>query len=570
MSSFLKSRGLYQSIAFYLGSSWVIIEATNYFINRFNYPDYLSDIVLILLLFGLLSLIIHEWEQYRKQQNHSNRFYYTIQSAIALLAFTLAFFFFEGAKKKSVNSYAPSENEISIAVLPFEDLSPDKLNDWLAEGICDQIIDQLNLVESIDVKSRSASFYFKEKEYDLVQVADMLGVNHVVEGSVIMLDSVLKISVKLINPITGSQIWHQSFTKYFKDIFDIQSEIALTVASKIQSTISKDVVEKISHYPTSNAQAYENLMKGKYHYNLFTPIDNRRAHDYFKSAIELDSLMAEAYVFLGLTYNIYGGKWLGLSPDSAYVEVRNFAEKALNLNPELPIAEFLMANVIYFYDRDRSAGIELASHAFNNANNKDEMIHFYSIMLFMNKEVDKSIELLKAYLQKNSTSSFAYQALGNAYLVKREFKSVFEPCNKALELNPHLIQPKYYIAEAYFGLEDYQTSSKHWDTLYRNVPIPDFLEGLLRSKYYADQKEDAQELMEKLLEQAKIYPTSYNLAKAYATFGEIDSTMKYLERSFTSRDIELVELWRHPAFDPVRSNKKFKKFVQKYNTPELN
>lgn len=564
-ANFFASRKLYRSIAFYLGTSWVVIEASNYFIHRFNYPDSLRDAFLILLSFGLLSVILFERMYHNDGKIISKILYYCLHGANFIAAFTLAAIVFEADKKSEISHFETSSEKISIAVLPFVDISPGNDNEWLGDGICDQIIDQLNLMQSIDVKSRSASFYFKNKEYGLVEIAEILGVTNILEGTVMKLDTVLRISVKLVDPTTGSQIWHQSFEKSFNDIFSIQSEIALSVANKIEAEISSTEEESLTSSPTKNTKAYEAFLKGKYHYNFLTPADNKRAHDYFETAIRLDSTLSVAYVYLGFTYNMFGGQWLELTPDEAYKKTRALATKALLINPELPIAEFLLANVYYFYDREHKKGLELAATAFINANNKEDMLWLYSAMLCMNKQADIAIGLLKNYIESNQTSAPAYQALGNAYIVNGEFKKVIKPCLKPLELNPQQLYSRYYIAEAYFAMQEYETSIKHWATLYKNVPAPVFLEGLIRSNFYAGNNEEAQQLFESLVKQSKTMPMHYILAKAYATFGNVDLAIENLEKAYSTRDVEMTAIWIEPALDPIRNEPRFKEILERFN-----
>ena len=134
MLHFLKRQSLYKKIAVYLGTSWALIEASNYFINRYKYPDYFGDALLLILAFGLIYLILAEWKTYKDEINKSSRLFHPL-----LIIYTLACVIFISVfiknRYQNLNEYRKSADKISIAVLPFEDLSPGKTNEWLGERI---------------------------------------------------------------------------------------------------------------------------------------------------------------------------------------------------------------------------------------------------------------------------------------------------------------------------------------------------------------------------------------------------------------------------------------------------
>ena len=117
-------------------------------------------------------------------------------------------------------------------------------------------------------------------------------------------------------------------------------------------------------------------------------------------------------------------------------------------------------------------------------------------------------------------------------------------------------------------MQDYETSIKYWDTLYRHVQIPRFLEGLMRSTYYSGDMEEAKNLFNSLLLLSEHMYMPYILATAYATFGDVDTTIKYLEEAYDYHAIEMVSIWREPAFDNMRDEPRFKEIVDRFNFPE--
>ena len=564
--SFIHKR-LFRNIAVYFGSAWVIIEVAIYFESRFNLPYYYIDILMILIGFGLISFIINEWVKFSQNKKVNIFATLTAHATTILIGLTSSYSYYNYSIKNEIQFTRNEDKKISIAVLPFKNISQNSTNEWLGDALCEQIIDQLDLIKSIDVKSRSASFYFKNKDLNPVQIANLLGVNTILDGSVIVQDSAIRISIKLINPFTGSQIWSETFDKSIKDVLSLQTEIALNIATKINADISIQEKNELINNLTQNPDAFESFMKGKYHFNLVTMADNKRAHDYFEKAIQLDSNMAVAYAYLGLTYDMFGGYWMGLEPDSAYRVINNLADKAIKLNPKLALGYFLRSNYEYFYERNYKKGLETATKAFNMTDSREDFIWLYCMMLSINKKSNEAIEILTSYIKKNPTSAQAYQGLCGVKLIKDgknkdvPLEEFFEPCNKATELDPSMIYSKYYLAELMFMRHDYKSSIKYWNELYHMAPAPHFVEGIFRAHYYLGDTTTAMQYFNQL----KIYSTQlkipYVMTRAYATLGDTENALKYLQEAYAYRDIEIVNLWFDASLDPIRGNPEFKKIL---------
>lgn len=556
---------LIKSVAVYLGSSWVLLESVSFFINRFDYPRYYEELLMILLAFGLISFLVHSYSETNKKVG---RKYIVGMHVVNLMIVTsIILYHYQGAKYAYLQHKIEESNGLSIAVLPFKDLSPDKSNAWLGDALCSQMIDHLGSIQSIDVKSQSSSFYFKDKDFNPVQIANLIGVNNLVEGNMLIIDSMLQISVKLFNPLTGSQLWNETFSRPLDNLMQTQAEIALLVAEKIGAQLTSKEEKDINEPITNNPDAYQAFMQGKYHYYLVTLSDNKRAYDLFQKAIDLDPNLAEAYVYMAAVVRIFGGYWLGISPDSAFAKTKELYERALELKPGLPYGLFMKSNYMYFYERDYAGGLELAKRAYELADNKDDIIWMYAQMLGINKKSEESLRILNEYLQKNPTSAKAHQGrcMANVHHSGRDLSvpidSLLTDCYKAMELNPSMVYSKYYMAEFYFMRGYYKESNELFQELYNLTPVVHFTEGLFRTHYYLDEIEIAERYLIELYRHHSQYKIPYRLAAVYATINNIDSVVYYLNEALTYRDIEIVAVWNEPAFDPVRKMPAFKEIL---------
>lgn len=568
MNSFFKSRRLYRTIVLYLGSSWVVLEAFSYFMNRFNYPTYFEDILMIFLGFGLVLFIINEYNFTRKTNIGFNRTLLALNAVVLLLAGSTAYFYWQRAVKSQIQHARVEYTGTSIAVLPFKNLSPDSSYYWIGDGICDQLRSQLNQIESIDVKSRSASDYFKGKDYNPVQIAGLLGINTMLDGSIMVLDSMFRINVTLSNPINGSEILNETFEGKIDNIFDLQSEIALNIAQKINAKVTSVEKEQISKKLTNNPQAMEFFVMGKYHFNMITPVDNMRANQLFKKAIQHDPDFVMAHAYLGLTVQMFGGFWLGMMPDSAYHIVDNIVDKIYSIDQDNAIASYLNGSIVFFYNREYREGLQLIEEAYKMLDYKEDVIWFYCMMLSMNRQADKAVAILEDYIKMNPTSGRAYQGLCQARLIAKgraidtPIEYFNEPCFKCAELDPTLSYGRYYLAELHFMRKEFAKSRVYWQNMTEIAPIPMFHEGLMRASYYLGDTALAMEYYDKVLA-ASHMASPIQMARVYSTLDKIDSVEKYLNIAFAISDIELVALWNEPAFDKVRDEPKFQAIAKK-------
>jgi adenylate cyclase len=190
----------------------------------------------------------------------------------------------------------------SIAVLPFDNMSGDAQQDYLSDGITEQIIASLSKVPYLFVIARNSTFTYKGKPVKVNQVAEELGVRYVLEGSVQRSEDRLRITVQLIDAIAGHHIWSEKYDRQIKDIFALQDEIAMKIMAELQVKISVADMGRLSLIKTTNIKAYEKLLKAWEHYWRRTEADILQARKLTQEIIELDPEYGDAYLLLGWTH----------------------------------------------------------------------------------------------------------------------------------------------------------------------------------------------------------------------------------------------------------------------------
>jgi eukaryotic-like serine/threonine-protein kinase len=246
---------------------------------------------------------------------------------------------------------APVETEPSIAVLPFANMSADKENEYFSDGLAEEIINALAHIPGLMVTARTSAFAFRDKEQDIRKIADALGVRTVLEGSVRRAGNRIRVTAQLINAADGYHLWSERYDRELADVFAMQDEIAQSIASALKVKLSGKASSGHKQRHTPAVAAFEALLKARHYGALFTPESFRKAKDYFEQAIALDPQFALAHVELGLHFCLTAIATI-LPARQAMPLVRAQAQRALEIDPDLPEAQAMLGVVAALFDYD--------------------------------------------------------------------------------------------------------------------------------------------------------------------------------------------------------------------------
>jgi adenylate cyclase len=236
-------------------------------------------------------------------------------------------------------------DEPSIAVLPFTNISGDPKEDYLSDGITEQIITALSKTPKMLVIARNSVFTYKGKPVMVQQVSEELGVRYVLEGSVQKSGDKLRITAQLIDAKTGNHLWSESYDRDLKDLFDLQDDITKNVTTAMQVKLTVGQIAHLLGKDTKNLKAYLNVMKGLSHNRRFNKDDNEIAQRLFGEAIASDPDYANAYVFLAWTYYNEALNGWTKTPAKSFEKAVELAEKAISLNEQNAPAYMVFASV---------------------------------------------------------------------------------------------------------------------------------------------------------------------------------------------------------------------------------
>ena len=388
----------------------------------------------------------------------------TTKQVPKLLIATVSFIFLLGAYflflKLSGNFSINDQNssvEKSIMVLPFKNLSTDENNQYFADGITEDILNQLTKITRLKVVSRTSAEQFRESTLSLPEIAEKMKVNYILEGSVRRQEEDVRISVQLIDARNDHHLWSENYDRQLADIFSIQSDIAQNVASQLQSILSPKEIKQIEKRHPKNAEAYDKYLMGEYLCLKRDSLSIRRGIEYFEQAIELDSTytlayagLANAYYALGFTGNVDRKEGF----DMAY----HAAEKALEMDSTLAEAYAVLGIVSYFgyWEWEKARGfLEKAIEVDSNC----MVAHlYYSNFLDIVGESEKALEEIN---KANELEPYYHAPFHIKGIILRNEKKYLES-NKAfsdaIALNPGVKSSRWDQFENYIDLNDEESA----------------------------------------------------------------------------------------------------------------
>jgi adenylate cyclase len=309
-------------------------------------------------------------------------------------------------------------SKASIAVMPFRNLSADVAQDYFAEGINEDLITDLAKFPGLYVASRSASNYYKDKSASLQLVSSDLGVNYVLEGGIQKSDNAVRITVQLIDAVSGENLWAERYDRNPERIFEIQDEITKTIAGTLMGTtglLAEAELRRLARKPANNWMAYDYLMQGWHEWYKFTPESNKEARRLFEVARKADPTYARAYASLAWTYALdYEYEWTDRYEETV-AQALALSKKALELD-EKDYRSYWVLGWSYLYSWQH----EQAEAAYNkarqmNPSDTELMAEMASLLIYVGRP-QQAIEQLQEAMRRNPFYDRWYvEYLGWAY-----------------------------------------------------------------------------------------------------------------------------------------------------------
>ena len=444
-----------------------------------------------------------------------------------------------------------TQNIRSIAVLPFVDMSPEKDQAYLGDGIADAIINAINNVGELRVIDRTSSFQFRGKENAIDEIAEKLTVDAVLEGSVHKQEKRLRIMAQLIKVSDHSHFFLKNYDIDFSDIFTVQDSISLLVLKELKFTLMGKEKAAIVRRYTNDPDAYELYLQGLYYADLGSNSQGK-AREYFQQAIDKDPDFALAYA--------------GLARVSRREEQKALLNKALELDGNLCEAYSLLAWISLSEYWDFQAAEMNIKRALELNPGNYEAFEVYSCYLRAMGRYEEALEVVHKAQELNPLPWFSYGQAIALYLRLGKYEEARAQFKKAMEMNPESMYAKYHLARIEYLSGNYDKALEFWQAVLKDYPEYERT-SLLRIAYIhalSGNKDKAEKILQ---EQIIDSNSGYSIALVYTALGDRDNAFIWLEKSYEKKTQNLIWLKSDPEFDPLRSDPRYKELTDKIGLP---
>ena len=476
-------------------------------------------------------------------------------ASLAVLSSVLAWVY---ASKREVHDVD------SIAVLPLTNVGGDPKMEFLADGITEDLINNLSQLPNFKVVSRASAFHYKGKEISPRQIAQDLSVHALVTGRVVQQDSELLISVELADAEHDRQIWGRQYQEKMSNVLTLQSKITQQIADHLTLQMTGAQKTRMVRLPTTSPEAYELYLKGRYYWTKRGDSNLRKALDYFNQAIEKDSNYALAYSGLASSYDLLGEYSL-LAPGEAFTKARSAASKALELDDSLGEAHAAMGNILMdqtwdFPSAQREYGraIEL-NPSFASAH------QWYAELLSKVGRHDEAIAEARKGKELDPLALQVSAILGQIYLYAGQLEAAEKQTKYVIELDSNFAFAHYVLGQIYAAQGRFAEAIGELQKVAALEPVSNRYRGYLGYVYArAGNTAEARKILAGLLEESKQkYIPWAHVAVIYAGLRETDRALTALEQAYQLRDPDMVGLKVDPAFDSLHSDPRFQELIRR-------
>lgn len=450
---------------------------------------------------------------------------------------------------------------VSIAVLPFVDLSERRDQGYLSDGLAEELIDLLTKVPELRVTARASSFAFRERRMEISAIARELNVDNVLEGSVRTSGERLKFTVQLVHADDATVIWSETYDRELKDIFEIQESVAGAVVDALKVRLL-DAPSLSFGRRTANVRAYQEYLLGRQYRDGVSRERNEHAQAAFERAVALDPTYAPAHAGIALAAADIGFATMSTAP---YDLALAASERAMSLAPHLTEAYVARANVRMGRDWNFAGAKSDLDFAMSIDPNNVELLQVYASFLWMTGKIDAALDIQRRCVARNPHASKPWDWLGRMLMDRRDYPAARTALARSAELSPY---SDYRLALATL-VELYSGNYDEALRMARSNPDPHFRDyTLAMAAFSAGQAEEARAAQERLIARAPEY-ASAQIAFTYAWQGKREQTFEWLERAVEHRDPGLFGLHYRPEFDKFRNDPKLERVLQQMRVAEL-
>src|SRR5213083_954556 len=531
----LKRRRVYSVAVTYAIVGWLLIQVVTQVFPPFEIPNWGERLAIVAILLGFPIALILAWI-----------YDFTTHGIVRT----------SDAEPKVRTEVAepPSSTERSIAVLPFNDLSPAKDHDYFSDGIAEELLGALATVDGLRVAARRSSFWFKDREAELGEIASKLNVGHVLEGSVRRDGNRVRVTAELIDAGNGFAIWSETYEREMHGIFALQDEITRAIVDTLKLKLA------ISPLPASRStDAYDAYLEGLFYSDKSTAAELRKSLEFFGRALDKDPQLSRAWTGIAKVW-----LWLAdayVPPLEAYPKVRDAAIRALQLNDGEAEAHVYLAESKRILDWDLDGAEAEFNRAVEIDPNSTPSNYFIAALYAARGDRDKALAYLKRTSKIDPASLWVSNFACELYRYFGLYGEAIAAGERALQLDPtfaHYGEPS--LAALYREMGRFDDAIALYKKAHDFTGRPGF--GLAITYARMNRRKEALQTLEAAIAGWGYRPGD-GIAHVHVVLGAHDDAIRELERACEQRSSSLHGVGIAPEFAPLRSDKRFLSILKK-------
>jgi TolB-like protein/phage shock protein PspC (stress-responsive transcriptional regulator) len=531
----LKRRKVYSVAIAYVVAGWALAQGIAQVLPVFDIPNWVVRLLVVMIVLGFPVALTLSW------------FFDFTRYGIVRTP--------DRAPQPSTDAVDPSiSQERSIAVLPFKDLSAGPERDYLGEGIAEEILTALSKVDNLRVAARRSSFWFKDRDAELSEVASKLNVEHVVEGSIRRDGNRIRVTAELTECCKGFTLWSETFEREFQGIFALQDEITCAIVDALK--LKLELAPATARAPST--EAYDLYLRGLFLSDKSSEEALRRSLEFFERALDKDPRFARAWTSIAKSW-----LWLAdayVEPLEAYSKVREAAVNAINIDDSEAEAHVYLAETKRILDWDlRGAEAEYV-RAFEIDSNSTTSNYFIAAFYAAIGEREKALTYLRRTAKIDPTSLWVSNFACEIYRYFGLTDEAMAAGERSLQLDPTFAYSEPLMAALYREMGRFDDAIglyKKSQDLSGRVPF-----GLAITYAKMNRREEAKEILKAACASRGSYTPGDAIAHVHVVLEEYEDAMRELARAYHEHSSSLHFIGIAPEFAPLRSDKRFVSIVK--------
>ena len=453
----------------------------------------------------------------------------------------------------------------SVAVLPLADLSDDDKQAYFADGMTEALITDLAKIGALKVISRTSAMRYKGSDKPLPQIASELGVDGIVEGSILRAGGQVRITAQLIHAASDTHVWAESYDRDLKSILSLQSEVAQAIAHAVQAKVTPEEKRRFAVRPKVNPAAHELYLKGRHFWNQRGP-GLKKAVEFFQRALNEEPNYAPAYSGLADAFALLG--FYGYAPPRDVMpRAKEAARKALALDPELAEAHASLGYVHIMFDWNWDQAEKEFQLAFKLNLAYGPARYWHTNLMFVRGLWDEAIAELKLGLEYDPLSVYMQAHLGVTLCWAGRWAEAVQQCSKALEWDPNFLSARCALGASYYFQSRGDESIRELQGAVEGSGRDHWAMAYLGAVYAASgDRARAGYILRELEERRKReYISAVHIATIYIQLGKLDDAFKWLEEAYQERSAFMFAVHRYPFIgtDKINRDPRFKDLMRR-------